>query len=236
MDPVTIGAAVSAATSAFNLLKQGFAIGRDIEQMSGDLSRWMSAVSDVDHIEKSAKNPSLFLKMTKGKSVESLALQAFTAKKKLEQQRYELKQYITLTMGMKAWDDLIRMEGQIRKQRQEAIYAAQQRRQKIIEYIAWTVVVGAGLAALGGFVLLLKAHSANASSLANNLTTCRLVACEVIGVERVCIYRGQNNTQELLHFQKNEWFPREFLCEYNPNAERPPTIRETLEAIRDAMK
>ena len=34
-----------------------------------------------DHIEKSAKNPSLFLKMTKGKSVESLALQAFTARK-----------------------------------------------------------------------------------------------------------------------------------------------------------
>ena len=73
MDPVTIGAAVSAATSAFNLLKQGFAIGRDIEQMSGDLSRWMSAVSDVDHIEKSAKNPSLFLKMTKGKDPELLS-------------------------------------------------------------------------------------------------------------------------------------------------------------------
>ena len=204
MDPVTIGAAVSAASSAFNLLKQGFQVGRDIEQMSGDLSRWMSAVSDVDHYEKSTKNPSLFLKMTKGKSVESLALQAFTAKKKLEEQ--------------------------------EAIYAAQQRRHKIIEYIAWTVVVCGGLAAFTGFVILLKSHAANASTVAHNLTTCRLVACEVIGVERVCIYRGQNNTQELLHFQKSEWFPREFLCEYNPNAERPPTIRETLEAIRDAMK
>ena len=235
MDPVTIGAAVSAATSAFNLLKQGFAIGRDIEQMSGDLSRWMSAVSDVDHIEKSAKNPSLFLKMTKGKSIESLALQAFASKKKLEQQRYELKQYITLTMGMKAWDDLIRMEGQIRKQRQEAIYAAQQRRQKIIEYIAWTVVIGAGLAVLAGFVLLLKANTANASSTENH-TICRLVACESSGNERICIYRGQNNTQELLHFQKGEWYPKEFLCEYNPNAKRPPTIKETLEAIRDAMK
>ena len=91
MDPVTIGAAVSAATSAFNLLKQGFAIGRDIEQMSGDLSRWMSAVSDVDHIEKSAKNPSLFLKMTKGKSIESLALQAFTSKKKVRRTKIPVK-------------------------------------------------------------------------------------------------------------------------------------------------
>lgn len=236
MDPVTIGAAVSAATSAFNLLKQGFALGRDIEQMSGDLSRWMSAVSDVDHIEKSAKNPSLFLKMTKGKSIESLALQAFTSKKKLEEQRYQLKQYITLTMGMKAWDDLIRMEGQIRKQRQEAIYAAQQRRQKIIEYIGWTVVIGAGIAVLTGFVLLLKAHSASASPISQVYTTCRLVACENSGKDRVCIYRGQNNTQELMTFRTGEWYPKEYQCEYNPNVKRPPTIKETLEAIRDAMK
>tara|TARA_A100001391_G_scaffold33113_2_gene17857 strand:+ start:7773 stop:8483 length:711 start_codon:yes stop_codon:yes gene_type:complete len=236
MDPITIGAAVSAASSAFKLLKQGFAIGRDIEQMSGDLSRWMSAVSDVDHIEKSAKNPSLFLKMTKGKSVESLALQAFTAKKKLEEQRYELKQYISLTMGRSAWQELIRMEGQIRKQRQEAIYAARQRRQKIIEYIGWTVVGGAGIAVLTALVLLLKTHAANASPLAQSYTTCRLVLCESSGNERICIYRGQNNTQELMTFRQGEWFPREYQCQYKPNAKRPPTIKETLESIRDAMK
>ena len=97
-------------------------------------------------MEKSAKNPSLFLKLTKGKSIESLALEAFMAKKQLEDQRYQLKQMIQLTRGVAAWNELIALEGKIRKQRQEAIYAAQQRRQKIIEYIAWTVVISAGLA------------------------------------------------------------------------------------------
>ena len=35
-------------------------MGRDIEQMSGDIGRWMGAVSDVDNAEKQAKNPPLF--------------------------------------------------------------------------------------------------------------------------------------------------------------------------------
>ena len=33
-------------------------MGREIEAMGGDLSRWMGAVSDVDNAEKSAKNAS----------------------------------------------------------------------------------------------------------------------------------------------------------------------------------
>ena len=36
-------------------IKKGFAIGRDIESMVGDLSRWMSALSDIDQAEKEAK-------------------------------------------------------------------------------------------------------------------------------------------------------------------------------------
>jgi hypothetical protein len=64
LDPVTIGTAVQVATGAFKVLQKGFAAGRELEQMTQDLSRWMSAVSDVDHLEKSSKNPSLFLKLT----------------------------------------------------------------------------------------------------------------------------------------------------------------------------
>ena len=50
LDPVTIGTAVQVATGAFKILQRGFAAGRELEQMTADLSRWMSAVSDVDHL------------------------------------------------------------------------------------------------------------------------------------------------------------------------------------------
>lgn len=233
LDPVTIGTAVQVATGAFKVLQRGFAAGRELEQMTADLSRWMSAVSDVDHLEKSAKNPSLFLKLTKGKSIESLALEAFTARKTLEDQRYHLKMAIQLTRGTAAWSELLALEGKIRRQRQEAVYAARQRRQKIIEYIAWTVVIGASLATLTAFVLLLKAHTAQA---ANDLTVCRLVKCMKIDKDTTaCVYRGAHNTQETLMFSPYEFRPREYLCQWDIDQPPPPDIYETLKGIRDSQ-
>jgi hypothetical protein len=233
VDPVTITAAVSAASSAFTAIQRGFAAARSIEDMTKDVSRWMSAVSDVDHLEKSAKNPSLFLKMTKGKSIESLALEAYTAKVQLEDQRKQLKSMISALRGPAAWAELVALEGKIRRQRQEAIYAARQRRQKIIEYCAWTIVVGAGLTILTAFVMLLKAHTANAAD--PEFVACRLVGCTVVDKDRICVYRGANHTQDVLYYSLDEWFPREFQCKYAPNETPPPTVQEVLKAIKDKM-
>jgi len=104
--------------------------------MSGDISRWMGAVSDVDNIEKKAKNPPLFKKLFNGDTIQQTAIEAFTAKKKLEEQRYELKQFLNLTYGPQAYNELLAMEGQIRKERQEMIYKQEQLREKIINIIA----------------------------------------------------------------------------------------------------
>ena len=44
MDPIT---AFGVATTAFNAIKKGFQVGRDVESMSKDLGRWMGAIQDV---------------------------------------------------------------------------------------------------------------------------------------------------------------------------------------------
>ena len=153
MDPVS---AMATASAAFGALKKGFAVGRDIESMVGDLSRWMGALSDIDQAEKEAKNPPIFKKLFSGKSVEQEAIEAFAAKRKAQSQRDELKQWISLTLGMSAWDELIRMEGNIRKQRQETLYRQRERRQKFIEIC---VIIGSiliGTAILIGFIWLVK--------------------------------------------------------------------------------
>ena len=131
--------AVGVASKAFDAIKKGFAVGRDIEQMSGDIGRWMGAVSDVDNAEKQAKNPPLFGKLFKAGSIEEAALAAYAAKKKLEEQRYELKMFLNMTYGPQAYNDLLAMEGQIRKQRQETIYKQQQLRRQIGEAIGWLI-------------------------------------------------------------------------------------------------
>ena len=230
MDPIS---AMATASAAFSALKKGFAIGRDLESMASDLSRWMGALSDLDQAEKEAKNPPIFKKLFAGSSVEQEAANVWAAKRKATAQRDELRQWVQLTLGQKAWNDLVAEEGRIRKRRQETLYRQRERRRKFVEIVAWTIMVGAGLAVLTAFVLLLKSHSARAGD--PEYVTCRLVGCEVIGQERVCIYRGPNFTQDVLHLRRGEWYPTEFQCKYKPNVERPPTVREVLKAIKEKM-
>ena len=146
IDPVT---AVATATAAFNAIKSGFAAGRDIEGMAGDLSRWMGAVSDIKKSEEYNKKPPLFKKLFAAGSVEEEALQTLMAKKKAEDMRAELKNLISFTRGPAAWEELLRTEADIRKKRQKAIYDQKERQRKLLEYIAIFILV----LVAGGFLI-----------------------------------------------------------------------------------
>tara|TARA_B100002019_G_C21207528_1_gene567538 strand:- start:496 stop:996 length:501 start_codon:yes stop_codon:yes gene_type:complete len=151
---IEVVAAVSAASTAFNAIKKGFAVGRDIESMAGDLSRWMGAVSDIKKADEYNKKPPLFKKLFASGSVEEEAMQIFMAKKKAEDMRNQLKQIITLTRGMSAWEELLRTEGEIRKKRQKLIYDQKERQRKLIEgiLIAFLILLIGG--AVIGLMLL----------------------------------------------------------------------------------
>ena len=129
--------------------------GRDLESCIGDVSRWMKAASDIDQAEKQAKNPPLFKKLQGADTVQQQALQVYAAKKKLEAQRAELKQYLQMTYGPQSWADLIHLEGRIRKERQEMIYKQQEMRQQIVEGIAIAILVLLSLGVIGFIVSLL---------------------------------------------------------------------------------
>jgi len=148
IDPVT---ALAAATTAFNAIKKGFEVGRDIESMSGDLSRWMGSVSDIDKAGEYAKKPPLFKKLFASGSVEEEAMASFMAKKKAEDMRYQLKQIISLTRGPAAWEELLATEGAIRKKRQKMIYEQKERQRQVME---WTGIF-LGVAVFGSFLFWL---------------------------------------------------------------------------------
>lgn len=143
---IEVVAAVSAASSAFNAIKKGFEVGRDIESMAGDMGRWMGAVADIKKADEYNKKPPLFKKIFASGSVEEEAMQIFMAKKKAEDMRGQLKQIITFTRGPSAWEELLRTEGQIRKKRQEMIYAQKERQRFWIECFFATLLIAAGIA------------------------------------------------------------------------------------------
>ena len=147
MDPVTI---IGGATVAFNALKKGFQVGKDLQDMSGQLTQWAGAMSDLSSMEQKNKNPP-WRKALNGQSVEAEALEIFTAKKKAEAMRQELKDWISFSMGPSAWDELVATEGRIRKQKKEQEY----RKAEMIEaIITWTVTGLLLVSGIGAIILI----------------------------------------------------------------------------------
>ena len=157
IDPVTLSAAVSGATAAYNGIKKAIMLGREIEDLSGELGRWMNAVSDVDNIHKTANNPSTFDKLFNG-SVQEVAIESFASKKKLAKQREDLRNFLIAHYGLQAWDDLIKEEGRIRKARQEAIYAREERNRQIRDYTIIGIACLIGASGIGWMMWIIT-HS-----------------------------------------------------------------------------
>ena len=146
MDPVT---AIAAASSAFSLIKKGFEMGKDVESMYSDIGRWMGAVSDVNQAEKMAKNPPIFKKLFAGSSIEQEAMDAFAAKKKAEAMEDELRTWINLTHGPNAWQELLKMQIKIRKQRQETLYRQAEIRRNLLQVVG---IILLGIVFVGAIV------------------------------------------------------------------------------------
>ena len=167
VDPVT---ALATATAAFNVIKKGFEVGRDVESMYGDMGRWMGACSDINQAQKMSQKPPLFKKIFAGASIEEEALNAFAAKKKAQAMENELRNFINLAHGPNAWNELLQIQGKIRKQRQEMIYKQQERQRKMIE-ISSIAVVALLAAAMMIWIATAVASKVNAHELCGEFKT-----------------------------------------------------------------
>ena len=129
VDPIT---AFGAATAAFSAIKKGFEIGRDVESMYGDIGRWMTSCETVNKEAAKAKKS--------GMSVEEEALEVFAHKKKIAAMEQELRTFVNLSHGPNAWNEVLRIQAEIRKKRKEAILLAKRKQE---EMIMW-VMIGIG--------------------------------------------------------------------------------------------
>ncbi len=123
--------------------------------MSGQLTQWAGAMSDLSFMEQKNKNPPWW-KALNGQSVEAEALEIFTAKKKAEAMRQELKDWISFSMGPSAWDELVATEGKIRKQKKEQEYRKAEMIEAIVTWSLTAVIMIVGVGTLG-FILYMVA-------------------------------------------------------------------------------
>ena len=156
IDPVT---AVGLATTAFNGIKQAIAMGKDIQDMSGQLGSWAKAISDVDYAHQKAEKPRWWKKL--GGGVEANAMEVWMQKKKADEMREELRSFISSVYGPSAWKEILHIEGIMRKEQKDAVYAAQEMKEQIIAWTIGILLTLTACAAMGGIIYLIKVFYLN---------------------------------------------------------------------------
>jgi hypothetical protein len=147
IDPVT---AIAGATAAFNMLKKGIAVGKDLQDMGGQLSKWAGAIADLDFADKQNQKPAWY--KTLGGGVQAQAMEIFAAKQKAANMRQELKDYISVMYGPSKWQEILAIEADLRKQKREHEHRQMEIKQAIIEWSAGIVLFVLGVGAIVGFV------------------------------------------------------------------------------------
>lgn len=155
IDPLTLTTAVSVASNAYSQVKKLVQAGREFEEISESLGKWMGAVSDIDNINKNSNNPSTFDKLFNG-SIEEVALKSYSAKLQIQKQREELKNWIVGHYGLAGWENLLKEEGRIRKARQEAVYAKQEQQRMIRDYTIMGIACLIGFSGLAWMIWLIS--------------------------------------------------------------------------------
>mgnify|MGYP000396648724 FL=1 len=133
------------ATGAFNTIKSAINAGKDIQSMGTQLGQWGKAMSDLDYAHKKAEQPPMFKKLFGSTAIQQNALEVWGHKQKAKEMREELRSYISALYGPSAWEEIVYMESQMRKQQREAVYAAQEQRERIINITVGTVLTFAVL-------------------------------------------------------------------------------------------
>ena len=147
MEPLSIGLALSVATKSYSMITKTIEAGAEFEQVMGQMGKWWGACQDINKANEVAKKPPLFKKLTFQDSQKE-ALDAFVAKKKMEEMRGEIRTMLLYRFGPEAWKELCQMEREIKQQRQDMIYAQKERIRKLFD----GVIIVAGIIAIVGLI------------------------------------------------------------------------------------
>ena len=158
IDPVS---AIGMATAAYRGIKSAIDTGKELSDMAGTLNQWATSMRDLDFAQRQAENPPMFKKIFGQSQIEQNALEVWGHKQKAKEMRDELKGYISFFYGPSAWDEIVAIEAKMRKERKEAIYAAEERKQAILEFIVGTLAALTGALILGGIIYVIGIYNGN---------------------------------------------------------------------------
>ena len=127
MDPITIGLAFTAAQSAVGYIKQAIALGKDINSLAGQFSKFFES-SDAIHRERSKIKAKAALLGKTDAELGHEALQIAMHSDALRQAERELKDMILWQLGKpQIWEQMIQERTRLFRERAEAEQAEAER-------------------------------------------------------------------------------------------------------------
>ena len=153
IDPLT---AFAAANAAFKGVKMLVGAGREIQDVSQQLGAWYGAVADITRAESQRKNPTWLDKKTHGTdNIEQEAMDIVIRKKTLMEREKEIKFMLNMRFGPSTYDDMLQMRREIRKEREDTVYAAMEAKRQMANNAAIGALSLGIMSVLGGGVYLI---------------------------------------------------------------------------------
>jgi hypothetical protein len=153
MDPVTL---LAATTAAFNGIKKAIAVGREVQDIFGQLNKWADSAGQLqDFINKSRdpnqqKKPGLFEKIGFAKSDTAEAMDIYAAQQKLREMEAEIQHmfyYGALQhLSQEGYREFIAIRKKVREEREKAVRDQARRRKRFIENAFWGTLLTITLA------------------------------------------------------------------------------------------
>ena len=141
-------AELAACSAAYSTIKKAISQGRELIDVGRSVGAFVSAEEDLKAKVEKKKN-SVFTKVL-GKAGDDF--EEFLALDKLKEQKRELESHMRLYGRSGLYDDWVVYQGQMRKQRKEALRIKQKEAEELKEMLTWIfiiVVIWGGISGLG---------------------------------------------------------------------------------------
>ena len=142
MDPISIAAA------SFAAIKAGVSAGREIQELGKEIGKLWGAIDQARADHTSAQN-SLF----RGSSEEE-AMNTFVNLQKAKDFEDQLRSIILETRGYGAWQELLKLRGEIKERKRKEKLASQVARRERLELIGRIILTLLGVGVVTGLIVI----------------------------------------------------------------------------------
>jgi len=153
MDPVTISLVFGAAKTAYEAIKTGIKIGKEIQGMAGDVAKLYGAVGTLTRLAADPPKPKMFSKV----SAEEMAMDIVVKRKQAEEWFNQVKNEFVSVYGLRGWQEVERELVRIQKEQKAARLKAKKEAEEFAREMTIILVIGGAVLAIivGIFVVAL---------------------------------------------------------------------------------